>query len=766
MRRILPAGFLFASMAYVVVACSGSEGGGGTPTEDAAVDGATEPDGGTNGDGAVKTDGATTDGGKPVVDAGDPCGAGKPRFCKDGEGCAADGDCTGKNCASGVCTAAKCDDKKQDGDEVGIDCGGSCPVKCDGAACGGDAECKSNICFNSTCAPLGTKTCGIGLPTPCENGKDCAQDADCATNYCTAAKCAAVDAAAHQDGRANAGETGVDCGGVIAATTPCAAGQGCTVDADCTGLCNANQKCDAPSADDGKKNNGETDVDCGGANAPKCAPTQACAVAADCFGGICTNNACVAPSHGDGIKNANETDVDCGGTAYVVGPINLPAAGGCNDGKTCAADKDCKTNACDPTTLKCVTARSCRTTSKAGIATCGAGEATTAGVPAGTNESCCVSLPLPSTPAVRMDKYEITAGRMRQFVSEVGTLKDANNVAYGANIAKWAADQITANNAVGQSLSAQIPAGIRDLLPASAAANAALNSVIQLGATSVDSRTPSGYQGCYAGPGAYGHSTYWQPNATLNAAVGYTRAYGQNVLDQKSMNCAPYWLFAAFCAWDGGQLPTMTQVADAWGAAQYPWGANALTYDTVGRPSAVATTVNWGNGLENGRFYAWPNFPGAVDTDTSVYIAAPGRFLMDVTSTKSLGQGWQDLGANLLEWTQTSGSCAGRKGCNEFCDYTGTGGGATDPICNYNDPQGTPKTGVIRKNAVMPAYAVVGGSWEGHQSFGKVVNGLNTYDWTATNKAFFRAYPNNNPAYFPAQTQYGKFGARCVRPAN
>ena len=76
MRRILPAGFLFASMAYVVVACSGSEGGGGTPTEDAAVDGATEPDGGANGDGAVKTDGATTDGGKPVVDAGDPCGAG------------------------------------------------------------------------------------------------------------------------------------------------------------------------------------------------------------------------------------------------------------------------------------------------------------------------------------------------------------------------------------------------------------------------------------------------------------------------------------------------------------------------------------------------------------------------------------------------------------------------------------------------------------------------------------------------------------------
>ncbi|HEX8114906.1 MAG TPA: VCBS repeat-containing protein [Kofleriaceae bacterium] len=96
-----------------------------------------------------------------------------------------------------------CNDQIVNGDETGIDCGGSCPGKCEvGGGCRTDADCDDAICMGGVCTAK-----------PCDNGK--------------------------QDGQ----ETDVDCGGgggAGLACRACAGGRKCLVDADCfsPGGCN------------------------------------------------------------------------------------------------------------------------------------------------------------------------------------------------------------------------------------------------------------------------------------------------------------------------------------------------------------------------------------------------------------------------------------------------------------------------------------------------------------------------------------------------
>jgi hypothetical protein len=160
-------------------------------------------------------------------------------------------------------------------------------------------------------------------------------------------------------------------GGAISATQPCPGNEGCKVDNDCQGLCK-NNLCTVPNSTDGKKNNGETDIDCGGPNAPKCTPGKAC-------------------------------------------------------------DSDCSTDACF--SGKCVEAKSCKRI--LGGNTCGTGEVEAA---VKNHESCCRQLevvgyndPVNVGKKTYLDKYEITAGRLRTFVESVPNIKAwllANKPAY------------------------------------------------------------------------------------------------------------------------------------------------------------------------------------------------------------------------------------------------------------------------------------------------------------------------------------------------
>ena len=137
------------------------------------------------------------------------------------------------------------------------------------------------------------------------------------------------------DGFRDGGETDIDCGGPC--SQKCQGGQVCVQNGDCRSMvCGANQRCAAPSCSDKIQNGDESDVDCGGA-CPPCGEGQRCRQAGDCvnrlceMGGTCRQAAC-----DDSLKNGDETDLDCGGSC--------PKK--CAPGKVCLKAADCESGIC------------------------------------------------------------------------------------------------------------------------------------------------------------------------------------------------------------------------------------------------------------------------------------------------------------------------------------------------------------------------------------------------------------------------------------
>jgi hypothetical protein len=93
------------------------------------------------------------------------------------------------------------------------------------------------------------------------------------------------------------------------------------------------------SCDNGVKDGGETDVDCGG-GCHQCTVFKTCAKAGDCLGGGCNglSKQC-GPSCTDLQKDQTETDVDCGGNCSLTGNK-------CQIGKKCAQANDCFSGFC------------------------------------------------------------------------------------------------------------------------------------------------------------------------------------------------------------------------------------------------------------------------------------------------------------------------------------------------------------------------------------------------------------------------------------
>jgi hypothetical protein len=639
------------------------------------------------------------------------CGASGARKCNAGEACAGNADCVTSTCVAGACAEPSCKNGVLDGTETAVDCGGSCD-KCDGDTCAKSVECASKVCLSGQCAPKGTKICGVGLPSLCPEGEGCKADADCQSDYCGARDvCEAPPADAHSDGRRNAGETGKDCGGAVAKDKPCPGGEGCKTSDDCEGVCKSGT-CDAASATDGKKNGGETDIDCGGASAPKCATGKACASDQDCGLLACSGatKKCVVPTSSDGVQNGGESDVDCGGSGVSFGGVSYTAPR-CVTDKACSVDADCATGACSPAG-KCV-ARSCDTGESAGIKTCGTGEV---GQFAAKHESCCRSLPLP-TRGKRLDKYEVTAGRYRSFISAVGP-----------NVRAWVANYVAANPASQLATMVGLNGVVGNLFPA--AKTGPLNLVAHLGAIDLDNY--NGIRGCYNGAGNYGHATYWQPDADIAAYGIPPRAIPRGELDTKPVTCLMPMMLVAFCAWDGGELATLADYWDAWPSA-YPWGAN-----DIGRPNYLwcngpPGTGGWGcqdTSLgDNGVFYEYPKGINP-SLDVSMWIAAPGRFPMDATEVKVGGESWMDFYGDLAEYTGDLAASG-----NDFCDFSAApAGGAT--TCTRSGRPG--EIGTYYTN--IPRSGIIGRSWEGHN------------------------YGRGSAGGFPVTFQYGKFGGRCVRP--
>jgi hypothetical protein len=266
--------------------------------------------------------------------------------------------------ACGAPPAPTCSDGIQNGDETGIDCGGSscppCNTSCDNGnnltltitldnypeetswqvatvagsvvASGGTYGSQPDGSTVTESISLGAgdyvftifDSYGDGICCSYGNGSYSLSDefgnvlasggsftSSDATSFCagdgsTAPTC--------DDGIQNGDETGVDCGGPDCPACPtCDDGiqNGNETGVDCGGPdCSA-----CPTCNDGIQNGGETGVDCGG---PDCSACPTCddgiqngsETDVDCGGPDCP--AC--PTCFDGIQNGDETGVDCGGS--------------------------------------------------------------------------------------------------------------------------------------------------------------------------------------------------------------------------------------------------------------------------------------------------------------------------------------------------------------------------------------------------------------------------------------------------------------------
>lgn len=123
----------------------------------------------------------------------------------NGEGacvpCLVDGDCGDATlvCADQRCVPGSCDDGEKNGDEVEVDCGGSCGRCADGSDCGTAEDCLSGVCDAGTCAPCGSTSdcealpdhyCAAGTCTPrVALGELCGGDEECSSGHCVDGVC-------------------------------------------------------------------------------------------------------------------------------------------------------------------------------------------------------------------------------------------------------------------------------------------------------------------------------------------------------------------------------------------------------------------------------------------------------------------------------------------------------------------------------------------------------------------------------------------------
>jgi hypothetical protein len=238
-----------------------------------------------------------TNGQEEDVDCGgacSPCGLGKQ--CTKGADCIGGVcDTSGVGSSKGVC-APSCSDLVQNQDEAGIDCGGSCPLKCNGEGCTGNNNCKSTACGGGLCR----------LP----NGAPCVEDAECASIRCTDAGGGAKGCAACA--------VGTDCKSNLCDSGICKieSGAPCGNNADCVGGSCISYLCVVTAPLACKVNNDCSTYHCGASN--KCA--------------ICTSggNEC------DGLEgSSNQCDTTTANCFLPAGAYCSPQLKQCLPGLTC-----------------------------------------------------------------------------------------------------------------------------------------------------------------------------------------------------------------------------------------------------------------------------------------------------------------------------------------------------------------------------------------------------------------------------------------------
>jgi len=312
---------------------------------------------------------------------------------------------------------------------------------------------------------------------------------------------------------------------------------------------------------------------------------------------------------------------------------------------------------------------------------------------------------------VTLDKYEITAGRMRAFIDEMAR-ENAGIPDVKAWIAKhrpqiwnpaWdvflpsgleGGTAIIGRRLLGdprpEDEHSTDPPGPGVILPPATDQLRHMGTNYQFGSEIyVDLHGNN----CATYPGTYGFPTTYYPADILSRDNQLPRASGvtssgqpvtaKDLLDVKSVNCVSNAMLAAFCAWDGGQLATdevldfVTQTPatlgndSGCGTQIDDYGellSNVFTHtvQTGGRCAPVAlvnATFDAGDALPvvgsplNLHNYAYPN-TGYPAHDKSWQIAAPGRASLaaaangqpvDMVRINAGDEPWMDLQGNLTE---------------------------------------------------------------------------------------------------------------------
>jgi len=221
--------------------------------------------------------------------------------------CTLDADCPppDRNCAVSRCNAGRCEVVNAPPAATIPDAPADCHASiCDGA---GNA---TGVVVDQTNLPVQASPCVVGT---CDaSGKPGTALLPAGTACSAGPRTVMCDGAGHC----------VECNH----TTDCAPGL----------YCDANHLCGSAPC---------TDLDCGGACTP-CDLGKHCIVDADCQSYACdaSTGACIQNQCLDHRQDGNETDADCGGGICQ----------GCELGQVCLLDLDCKSQACDVVTLKCV----------------------------------------------------------------------------------------------------------------------------------------------------------------------------------------------------------------------------------------------------------------------------------------------------------------------------------------------------------------------------------------------------------------------------
>ncbi|MBI3032104.1 hypothetical protein HYY69_01405 [Candidatus Woesearchaeota archaeon] len=177
---------------------------------------------------------------------------------------------------------------------------------------------------------LQLKQCIVSMDAKIMLASQCNQNEDCAAGKSAVPDCGGVcpKCATCYDNKQNQGETGIDCGG------PCKVCASCS-DAkwnqnedliDCGGVCPACSQDMINQCNNGIKDTGETEIDCGGKTCPACKTDFPDKYAPNCFNGIldmneektdcggdCPPCKSIDPTCSDKKKNGYETGIDCGG---------------------------------------------------------------------------------------------------------------------------------------------------------------------------------------------------------------------------------------------------------------------------------------------------------------------------------------------------------------------------------------------------------------------------------------------------------------------